>query len=79
MRKLVIAALVLSATLVNAPAADAVCVWFDENGPHVEFPCHEPIHELELLLDSVVCPVLAVVFPPQGDVPGVWDCPPYGA
>jgi hypothetical protein len=27
--------------------------------------------------DPVVCPVLATAFPPQGDVPGVWDCPPY--
>jgi hypothetical protein len=31
------------------------------------------------LIDSIICPVLAIVFPPQGDIPGVWDCPPYGA
>jgi hypothetical protein len=30
------------------------------------------------LLDLVVCPFLAVAFPPEGDVPGIWDCPPYG-
>jgi hypothetical protein len=29
------------------------------------------------LVDAVVCPVLALVFPPEGDVAGVWDCPPY--
>jgi hypothetical protein len=30
------------------------------------------------LLDSILCPILAQVFPPEGDIPGVWDCPPYG-
>ena len=30
------------------------------------------------LVDSVICPPLALVLPPQGDVPGIWDCPPYG-
>lgn len=29
--------------------------------------------------EAVVCPVLAVVFPPHGDVLGLWDCPPYDA
>jgi hypothetical protein len=29
--------------------------------------------------DGVVCPVLAAALPPEGDVPGVWDCPPYGS
>ena len=38
-----------------------------------------PIHELELLIDSIICPVLATLLPPQGDIPGLWDCPPYGA
>lgn len=28
--------------------------------------------------DPLVCPVLATMFPPEGDIPGVWDCPPYG-
>ena len=28
-------------------------------------------------IDGTVCPLLAAVFPPDGDVPG-WDCPPYG-
>jgi hypothetical protein len=31
-----------------------------------------------LLIDSIVCPIYAVVFPPEGDIPGIWDCPPYG-
>ena len=29
------------------------------------------------IVDPVVCPVLAVLFPPEGDITGVWDCPPY--
>jgi hypothetical protein len=37
------------------------------------------VDDVWLLLDSIVCPALAVAFPPQGDVPGVWDCPPYGS
>ena len=28
-------------------------------------------------LDSLVCPILAILFPPNGDVGNVWDCPPY--
>ena len=27
--------------------------------------------------DAVVCPVLATMLPPEGDIAGVWDCPPY--
>jgi hypothetical protein len=40
--------------------------------------------ETDILIDSIVCPVLAIVFPPTGDVVlpdpigKVWDCPPYG-
>lgn len=29
--------------------------------------------------DPLVCPVLALMYPPDGDIPCVWDCPPYGA
>ena len=29
------------------------------------------------LIDALSCPVLAIMFPPEGDVPGLWDCPPY--
>jgi hypothetical protein len=29
-------------------------------------------------LDPIICPVLAIVYPPEGDIPGIWDCPPYG-
>jgi len=28
-------------------------------------------------IDAAVCPVLKELYPPEGDVPGVWDCPPY--
>jgi hypothetical protein len=28
-------------------------------------------------LDPTLCPLLATAFPPSGDIPGVWDCPPY--
>ena len=35
--------------------------------------------DLEILIGSIVCPVLKLVFPPEGDVlSGTWDCPPYG-
>ena len=27
--------------------------------------------------EQVACLPLATLFPPDGDVPGVWDCPPY--
>jgi len=47
----------------------------------VEQPCSStqrcsPIQEPELV-DPIVCPILAVVLPPDGDVDGVWNCPPY--
>lgn len=29
-------------------------------------------------VDPVLCPVLSLVFPPEGDIPLLWDCPPYG-
>lgn len=28
-------------------------------------------------LDELICPELAKAFPPEGDIEGVWDCPPY--
>ncbi len=37
-----------------------------------------PVNELELLIDSLICPTLKTLLPPDGDVAGVWDCPPYG-
>jgi len=30
-------------------------------------------------VDPLACPLLALVFPPDGDVPGAWDCPPYAS
>ena len=35
----------------------------------------------DILIDEVdprICPILAVIFPPEGDIPPLWDCPPYG-
>ena len=36
----------------------------------------DPVFEA---LDALICPVLALAFPPHGDVAGIWDCPPYGS
>jgi hypothetical protein len=39
---------------------------------------------IDILIDSIVCPIFAIVFPPEGDIVlpepigAVWDCPPYG-
>ena len=30
------------------------------------------------IVDPVICPILATLFPPEGDIPPVRDCPPYG-
>jgi hypothetical protein len=52
-------------------------------GCGLAFGSNDPSPE-ETLIDSIVCPVLAIVFPPEGDVVlpapigAVWDCPPYG-
>ena len=37
------------------------------------------LDQAEAALDTVVCLPLAVLFPPEGDVDGIWDCPPYGS
>ncbi len=29
-------------------------------------------------MDSIECPILKTLLPPDGDVPGYYDCPPYG-
>ena len=34
--------------------------------------------DIEVLIDSIVCPLVALLLPPEGDIPGIWDCPPYG-
>ena len=54
------------------PAASCDLVF----GPAEPLPL---VDDAEELVDSIVCPLLAVAFPPQGDVPGIWDCPPYGS
>lgn len=28
-------------------------------------------------LDALLCSSFEVLFPPEGDIPGIWDCPPY--
>ena len=40
-------------------------------------PIEDPT-DLGPTFDSVICPILALLFPPEGDVQGIWDCPPYG-
>jgi hypothetical protein len=30
-------------------------------------------------IDFLICPILAIVFPPEGDVLNIWDCPPYNS
>ena len=29
------------------------------------------------VVDPAICPVLVTAYPPEGDVPNLWDCPPY--
>ena len=41
-------------------------------------PCKE-ITEIEILADSIICPTLATLLPPDGDIDGIWNCPPYEA
>lgn len=67
--------------------------WADSNDPLVEgnwstdqnAPCGlvisaEALHDndpLMDLLDSVLCPIFAIFFPPDGDVGIFWECPPH--
>ena len=39
-------------------------------------PCSGP--DLIEYVDLLVCPKFALLFPPDGDIEGLWDCPPYG-
>lgn len=43
-------------------------------------PCElaESLCNLLQEVDLIVCPIFAILYPPEGDIPGVWDCPPYG-
>lgn len=45
---------------------------YDPDDPHAG-------DEIGPLVDSVVCEAFEVVFPPEGDIDGIWDCPPYGS
>ncbi len=42
-------------------------------------PSDGPIHDLEILIDGIICPELKKLLPPDGDIANVWDCPPYGS
>lgn len=39
------------------------------------------LHDLFVnTIDPVICPILAGIFPPEGDIPDLgWDCPPYNS
>lgn len=66
MKELLVGALLASSVAYGAPSAQAchnITPWYPW--------CW--LHET----DSFTCPVLAVLFPPEGDIPGVWDCAPY--
>lgn len=49
---------------------DVLCWDWDDydSGPY------DPLWEV---VDPLACLPLAVLFPPEGDVEGLWDCPPY--
>ena len=60
--------------------------WDGENGTwstSANVPCSPPRAEpvpggtvLDELVAVVVCPILASLLPPDGDIPGIVDCPP---
>jgi hypothetical protein len=54
---------------------DATCAdpWEGEGDPP---PDDQIFYEV---VDPAVCPPLATVVPPEGDVDNVYDCPPYGS
>ena len=69
---------------VHESSGDTTLYWDDvaeawSTSPYVQ--CDElwQAEPPDVWIDGVVCPVLAVAFPPQGDIPGIWDCPPYEA
>ena len=45
------------------------------SGP-IEDAVNEVFHGV---VDPLACSILAPISPPDGDVPPVWDCPPYGS
>jgi hypothetical protein len=83
---------VLCTSLVAGTAAGPVTLYWDDLAArwstdpaatcsrfagHGELP--RPFEPIGTFVDRVVCRALAAVFPPYGDVPGIWDCPPYAA
>ena len=41
-------------------------------------PLFSLINSILEQVDPTICPFIAMAFPPEGDVLGVYDCPPYG-
>jgi hypothetical protein len=55
------------------PNAGCAFPWEDEQNPPPGGRVFEEV------VDPAVCPPLATVAPPEGDVDGLYDCPPYGS
>jgi hypothetical protein len=57
--------------------------WYGEWSTDPTVPCGpvaapDDDAPLDPVVDSIVCPLFAMPFPPDGDVSWIWDCPPYG-
>ena len=60
----------------GSPCAEAIS---QEIFPGPLAPVIDAINQVLIdVVDPAICPVLATLFPPEGDVPPLWDCPPYG-
>lgn len=69
MRKLVVGVALAMVTSLTPPAQAAPPV------------VHAPITRTQVeCVDGcvIICLILILIFYPDGDIPGVWDCPPYG-
>jgi hypothetical protein len=54
--------------------------WTTAAVPCDRFDSVPPLDDLtRTVVDPLVCPLLATLLPPDGDVPGIWDCPPYAS
>ena len=54
----------------------APCLPDAQSNPAVQ-AAKDAAEPLKQLGDAVLCPLLALAFPPEGDIPPVQDCPPY--
>ena len=71
----------------TARCSDGVCTQQGPFGDCPDGPGEEfdndfflPLIDAALgLVEQAACLPLAALFPPEGDVPDVWDCPPYGS